>query len=87
MSTVTSCAVTTCSFNKNDACGALGITIGGTRSCRTMTTIDARAESGGPANVGACHRIDCIHNNNLLCGADSISITADTALCASYQAA
>ena len=41
------------------------------------------------AKVGACHRTDCSHNDNLECGAGSISVGpgADAADCLTYQPA
>ncbi len=41
------------------------------------------------ARVGACHRSDCTHNDNLECSASSISVGpgADAADCLTYQTA
>ena len=36
--------------------------------------------------VGACQRLECTHNKDLMCTASSIEVTAD-ADCSSYEAA
>ncbi|WP_367618801.1 DUF1540 domain-containing protein [Kocuria sp.] len=36
--------------------------------------------------MGACQRLECKHNKDLLCTASSIEVTAD-ANCSSYEAA
>ena len=89
MSTVTavkSCATTSCAFNSG-GCTAFAVTIGGTdkATCTTFITLDARGGlpvAGG--QVGACQRLECMHNNNLMCGAEGIDIS-DTATCTSYE--
>ena len=91
MSTVTavkSCAATDCAFN-NGGCTAFAVTIGGDpgkASCSTFVTLDARG--GLPTadgRVGACQRLECIHNKDLMCTIDGIEVT-DSANCTSYQA-
>ena len=37
-------------------------------------------------HVGACQRLECVHNTDLMCTADAIAIGADTATCLSYEA-
>jgi hypothetical protein len=87
---VRTCATTACSFNNNHDCNALAITISGAESqasCGTFVQLDARrpitAEAG---NVGACHRLECSYNSDLLCTAEGIEVT-DTATCATYTVA
>ena len=90
MSTITavkSCATTTCAYNTN-GCTAFAVTIaGGAKpSCATFVTLDARG--GLPVadgQVGACQRLECVHNKDLMCGAAGIEIS-DTATCLSYEA-
>ncbi len=58
-------------------------------TCGTFISIDARG--GLPvasAHVGACQRVECVHNSDLLCTAESVVIGAggDTASCLTYQA-
>ncbi len=89
MSTITavkSCATTTCAFN---ACGctAFAVTIGGAErpTCTTFIALDARG--GLPAangQVGACQRLECVHNADLMCTADGVEIS-DSAICLSYE--
>ncbi len=92
MSTATaikSCATTTCAFNQG-GCTALAITVGGDAgapSCSTLVTLDARG--GLPVaegKVGACKRLECVHNTDLMCTAESVMIGADKAVCLTYEA-
>lgn len=92
MSTVTaikSCATTACAYN-HGGCTAFAITVGGDSTdpaCSTFVSLDARG--GLPVaegHVGACQRLECIHNTDLMCTADAITIGADTATCQSYKA-
>lgn len=86
--TVTSCATTSCAFN-SDGCTAFAVTIGGSKdraACSTFITLDARGGlpvAGG--KVGACQRIECTHNSDLMCGLEAISVGADTAECLNYE--
>ena len=92
MPTVTaikSCATTACAFN-NGGCTAFAITVGGdaaTPACSTFITLDARG--GLPVaegHVGACQRLECVHNQNLMCTAEGISLGGETATCLTYRA-
>ncbi|MBD2760958.1 DUF1540 domain-containing protein [Kocuria sp. cx-455] len=86
---VSTCAATACAYNDN-GCTAPAITVGGsgsTASCTTFISLDARG--GLPTangQVGACQRLECKHNTDLLCTASSIEVTGDTANCATYEA-
>lgn len=85
---ITTCAATACAFNKDQGCTALAVTVGGaaTAACTTFAELDVRAGLGdAQGQVGACHRVDCVHNAELLCGATGIEV-ADTAACVTYQA-
>lgn len=90
LTAITSCAATECAFN-NDGCTAGAITVGGTGSeakCTTMLTLDARG--GLPVadgRVGACQRIECVFNKDLMCTSPTIAIDGDTANCTSYRPA
>jgi hypothetical protein len=83
---VRSCATTACSFNDN-GCNALAITIAGSESkasCGTFVQLDARRPvSAEASSVGACQRLECSHNTDLMCTAEGIEVT-DTATCATY---
>lgn len=89
MSTVTAvkaCATTTCAYN-TDGCTAFAVTIAGTdkATCATFVTLDARG--GLPVadgHVGACQRLECVHNKDLMCSAAGIEIS-DVATCTSYE--
>ena len=71
-------------------CTAFAITVGGdaaTPACSTFVSLDARG--GLPVaegHVGACQRLECVHNSDLMCTADAITIGEDTASCLSYEA-
>lgn len=84
---VTACTVTACSFN-HDGCNAGAITVGGSdgsASCETFISLDARG--GIPTangQVGACQRLECKHNTDLMCAAEAITVAGDTALCETY---
>ncbi len=92
MSTITkvsSCTTTACAFNAEGGCNAYAITVGGETDavCGTFSTLDIRAGvSDADSEVGACHRLDCAHNKDLMCAAGSISIVGSTANCADYTA-
>lgn len=86
LSLVTSCATSACAFN-NGGCTAGAINVGGTSTatCTTFTELDARAglETAG-GQVGACKRLECVHNSDLLCTAGEIAV-GDAADCLSYS--
>lgn len=85
---IDTCAATSCAYN-HDGCAAPAVTIGGNgvaASCTTFITLDARG--GLPVasgQVGACQRLECTHNTDLMCTSATISLTGDTANCASYS--
>lgn len=84
---VNACSTTTCAYN-NEGCRAFAITIGGSSekaTCGTFIALDAR---GGlqvaDGHVGACQRLECRHNSDLMCTADMIAV-GDIANCTSYE--
>lgn len=84
---IASCTATACAFN-NDGCTAFAITVGGADqpACGTINTIDLRAGmQSADAHVGACQRLDCRHNADLMCTAGGVDISGDMALCATYS--
>ena len=89
LTAVTACTTTACAFNDN-GCSAPAITVGGTgdtASCTTFISLDARG--GLPTargQVGACQRLECTHNTDLMCTNTSIEITGSTAQCSAYEA-
>jgi len=86
---ISTCATTSCAFNEN-GCHAFAVTIGGSQgsaSCGTFVTVDVRGgASGNSGQVGACQRLECAHNTDLMCTADAITVGGDNALCETYEA-
>ena len=88
---VADCSVTNCSFNDHTHCNAEAITVGGTTdhaSCATF--IDTGIHGGLPkvlANVGACQRSECVHNDHLMCNASEVHVGPgpDNADCLTYS--
>ncbi|WP_129657789.1 DUF1540 domain-containing protein [Rothia uropygialis] len=92
MTDVAECTVSNCSFN-HDGCTAFAVTITGEpqdASCGTFISLDA--DGGLPraqAHVGACQRIECFFNKDLMCGAESVKVGSATsgADCLTYRPA
>lgn len=84
---VEACTTTACSYNQG-GCTAAAVTIAGSTgsaSCGTFISLDARGGlPGAKSQIGACQRLECAHNKDLMCTAESVSIGGDTALCESY---
>ncbi len=86
---ISACTTTACAFNDNQGCTAFAITVGGAEqaACNTMNTADLRAGlDAAEGQVGACQRLDCTYNADLMCHATGITISGDTALCTTYEA-
>lgn len=87
MSIVKSCSTTSCAFNAG-GCTAFAITVGGSgdkASCTTFVELDARAGmASASGQVGACKRLECVHNTDLLCTKGEI-VVSDAAECLSYE--
>lgn len=85
---IKSCATSTCAFNHN-GCTAFAVTIGGTETkatCRTFIELDARG--GLPTAhgmVGACQRLECVHNKDLMCTNEQIEVGGAEADCLAYE--
>ena len=82
---IASCTTTSCAFN-NGGCTAFAITVDGTSACTTFITLDARG--GLPVaegHVGACQRLECVHNKDLMCTAEAVTVGGDTASCKTYE--
>ena len=85
---ITSCTTTSCAFN-NGGCTAFAITVGGDNgapACDTFISLDARG--GLPVaegHVGACQRLECVHNKDLMCTAEAVTVGGDTAACKTYE--
>lgn len=92
MPVVNTCTAANCSYNREETCHALAITVGDTAyaQCDTFTTVAARG--GDPeavGHVGACKRSDCRHNVELECQAPGISVGVqeDRVDCLTYEPA
>ncbi len=76
--TISNCKVEECAFNRDEACHAKAITVGGPEPC--CDAYFNSKEHGGKAmntSVGACKVSDCRHNDNLDCSASNIEISRD----------
>jgi hypothetical protein len=89
MPRVSECTVVDCGYN-HDGCHAFAITIGyDSANCATFVdTSDKGGLDDVIAQVGACGRTDCIHNEELECAAPSIRVGPgeDVADCMTYEA-
>lgn len=89
LTAISSCEVTACAYNKG-GCSAEAVTIAGESggaTCGTFVELDVRGGlpvAGG--HVGACQRLECAHNSDLMCTAEAVTIGGDTANCLSYTA-
>jgi hypothetical protein len=84
---VTDCSATSCAYN-HDGCHAFAVTIDTSAACGTFMNLNEKGGLDVVAQVGACQRQDCVHNEALECRAPSITVgaTGDQADCLSYQA-
>ena len=92
MAPVTECTVAGCSYNDHSSCNAFAITVGGSGADAECATFIPLSAKGGLSkvvgHVGACQRVDCVHNQSLECSASSVKIGAgnDTADCLTFSA-
>ena len=78
MPAVNGCSIKECAYNINARCHAKAITVGHS----SIPGCDTFLENSGSmhvddkliAGVGACKVSDCVHNVELECGADEISV-------------
>ncbi|KAB1644222.1 DUF1540 domain-containing protein [Gulosibacter chungangensis] len=88
---ITSCTATACSFNHDSGCSAPAITMGrreDTASCTTFVALDA--DGGLPVvggHVAACQMTECVHNRNLMCTSNAITVNGSTAQCSMFEVA
>ena len=69
---VSTCSASGCSYNHDSDCHAAAITV--TTGCGTYVEMAEQAGIDVTAQVGACHRSECVHNAALECGADRVEI-------------
>ena len=85
---VQTCAVDSCSYNADASCHAGAITISGEHAhCGTFVEISFRGGLDRTGLVGACHRTDCRHNQQLECSAPGVRVGpgTDAADCLTYE--
>lgn len=86
MPAVEACDVKGCAFN-HDGCSAYAMTMG-QFGCATLIQLDV---NGGldkvTAQVGACQKADCAHNDHLECHADHVRISGANGSCMTYEKA
>ena len=77
MPKVTTCDMTECSYNSDQKCHALAITVGDT-TCPCCDTFTDYENKGGDQStvggVGACRATDCKFNESLECSAPGIKV-------------
>lgn len=92
MTTIKSCSVTNCAYNKHQSCHTLAITVGGPSEGAFCDTFFGTTQKGGiidtRGGVGACKMAECKHNDSLECQAGSITVgwQKDHADCQTYAA-
>jgi hypothetical protein len=77
MATVTKCDASECSYNADNICHALAITIGDESNpmCDTFCQSSMKGgDSSGMAGVGACKVASCSHNSSLECDCSAIEV-------------
>ncbi|MFC7545835.1 DUF1540 domain-containing protein [Plantactinospora sp. GCM10030261] len=89
MPQVRDCAVRACAYNQT-GCHAFAITVGSSERAHCETFVDGPVKGGVAtltAQVGACKRADCRHNDDLVCHASSITVgpDLDAADCLTYE--
>lgn len=87
MPRVQECSVSGCGYN-HGGCTAFAITIGRTSSeCDTFIDSGSGGIGKAMAQVGACKRAECKHNDNLECKAPAITVGAgaDAADCKTFE--
>lgn len=75
MPPVTQCEVANCFYNRNMACHAPAINVGGDHpSCDTFITNNSHIPGDQHSMVGACHVAQCRFNQELTCHANGILV-------------
>ncbi|MEU8389086.1 DUF1540 domain-containing protein [Micromonospora sp. NPDC048843] len=80
MPRVQECVVAACAYNQSGDCHAFAITIGSMDHAHCHTFVESPVRGGVEsmiAQVGACQRADCRHNEQLECQAASIRVGPD----------
>lgn len=75
MPPVNQCKVESCFYNRELACHAPAINVGGEHPmCDTFLSTGKHIARDGNSAVGACHVDECNFNKNLTCHADGILV-------------
>ena len=77
MATITECDVSECSYNSDNLCHALAVTIGGGLDHMCDTRFISEQIGGDPdscAGVGACRSTGCLYNQSLECSAPEVRV-------------
>lgn len=87
MPQVHDCSATTCAYN-HDGCHAFAISMNSDAECATFLSLNDKGGLDVVAQVGACQRVDCVHNESLECKAPFVRVgsAASGADCLSYSA-
>jgi len=77
MPMISSCDVTSCSYNADKKCHTMAITVGDSSCAMCDTFIDSGSKGGDRAvtgGVGACKAVNCRWNQSLECTAGNIVV-------------
>jgi hypothetical protein len=79
MTSIAGCNVSGCAYNKDNACHAMAITVGGPNDeCPLCDTFMPSAHHGGVLDmvggVGACKAESCTHNQDFECSMPTIRV-------------
>ncbi len=90
MSKIIKCNAEECSYNKQQQCHALAITVGDDSQPRCDTFLSSSQKGGDMATsgqVGACKVAVCKYNQSLECNAGQIEVgnKAGTAFCLTFE--
>jgi len=88
MPPVAKCEVENCFYNRNLACHAPAINVGGEHPmCDTFLATGGHIARAENSEVGACHVSDCRFNMDLTCNADNILVAChnDHADCKTFE--
>lgn len=89
MPEVAGCEATECAYNRDRACRARAITIGGEAGPMCDTAYNAGLHTRGEvtAGVGACKLAQCRHNNDLECQADviQVALSGSDPMCKTFE--
>jgi hypothetical protein len=75
ISKIKDCSVEYCSYNKEQKCHAIAVTIGGPEPlCDTYADLEEKGGAADMAEVGACKVTRCAFNKSLECAKNEIDV-------------